>query len=366
MKKIVVVGAGPRGIAIVLQALSKGFDVTVIDDRPLYTWSYPFLIEDMEMRSPITFDLVSYIPELYEFSLAKYLGYSIPPTTDQRFIESCAIKVHRREFYRYMQFLWEYLLPKVTFIPERITAVTPNQVILSNQILDADAIVITTGCERSKNPEWMQYTNIRDKVSPLSDLIKADTTNAKVAVVGSGQGAAETVYFLASKGNQVYWCLKHNPQVSQYPAPAYDSWGYRSALGGYYRRTLTNWRDRLSYLGKVKAWQPTITPYIHSKLQTVKYTQITPTSSDDLQPIFEADYVINSTGFNPDASELPCTFEVEREDYLPQFPRLKEGFRIPGTHIHISGILAIGFDGGRQASLISAGLTAKEIMENIS
>lgn len=362
MKKIIVVGAGPRGIAVVLQALHRGLKVTLVDGKPLHTWNSPFLIADMEMRSPITFDLVSYVSELQPFSLAKFLGHSIAPRGSQRVIEECSIKVHRSEFYAHLHDLWNYILPKVTFVPEAVVSVTPTEVHTATQKLKADAIVLTTGSQRTKTPEWIRNTS--HPIYSLQQLLEINPTQASIAVVGSGQGAAETVYHFADQGNTVYWLLKQTPEVNQYPAPSYLDWGYRSALGGHYR-SLTQWRDRLAYLGKVKAWQPTITPYIASKLETVKYTQITPTSSEDLQPIFEADYIINSTGFNPDAAELPCSFEVPRNDYLPQFPELEPGFRIPATNVHVSGIYAIGFDGPRQASLISAGLTAKEIVETI-
>ena len=70
---ITIIGAGPRGLSLALYALFKNYKVTLIDSNPLHTWASDYLISDLEMKSPLSFDLVTYIKELQEFSLSNYL-----------------------------------------------------------------------------------------------------------------------------------------------------------------------------------------------------------------------------------------------------------------------------------------------------
>lgn len=367
--KIVIVGAGPRALAIAIQLVFKGIQPTIIDPNPIHTWQAPYIIPNIEMRSPITFDLVSYIEEMQGFSLAKFLGKEDAFTISQNQIEANPIKVSRDDFCAYLTYIWRYVLSSSIHIQEPVTLIGKDYVLTPSQRVEADAIVIATGYSSTsrKTPDWVGKTLLINKLTSLSSVIEQAPAGKTIAVVGSGQGAAEVVYLLAAANNQVYWCINRPIKVHQYPAPPYSEWKSKSALGGYYR-SLRDWNARMKYLGQIRQWQPSITPYIDQKLQKVKdrYVQITPTSSNQLQPIFkQADHILLLAGNTPEISSLPTDFPVPVNPYLPNFPDLVKGFRLPDSRHYFTGLLALAFDGPRQASLISAGITAQEIVQDI-
>ena len=59
--------------------------------------------------------------------------------------------------------------------------------------------------------------------------------------------------------------------------------------------------------------------------------------------------------------------EVPTNSYISNLPDISNHFKINTIkgNWYVSGILATGFDGSRQHSFISAGITAKEIIEDI-
>lgn len=365
--KITVVGAGPRGLSVALYALHKQHKVTLIDPLPLHTWTSNYLIEDLEMRSPVTFDLVTFIEELQEFSLFRYLGYALSFSNIQSTIEACDIKVTRKEFCDYLNWIYTYISKKAKIIKQTVVSVEGNNVKLSNgKLVKGEAIVFCTGYKgKENNPSWLSKTNFSNKRIRLTNVLNSpnDYINKKWLVIGSGQGAAEQVNYFSSLKGDVYWAVKKIPKVNQYPAPNYQLWGSKSALGDYYRR-LTNYKERLNYLAKVKQWQPSITPYISSKLQSANYKQIIVKDYSEVNNL-EVDYVSLASGVTPNINSLPML--VPSNPYLANFPDITNHFKInyPNTNWYISGILATAFDGPRQHSLISAGLTAKEIIEDI-
>lgn len=366
---IVIVGAGPRSLAIALDLVRQGIRPTIIDPAPIHTWQAPNIIPDIQMRSPVTFDLVTFREDLQNFTLASFLNKEIPFTNSQKEVEQCEIPVFRDQFCEYLQHIWNYVSAGSTVIQEKVVSIKENSVVTDTQEIEADKIIIATGYTSTleKPPVWVIGTPLREKVVPLSFLIKNKPINKRVAIIGSGQGAAEAVYMAASNHNTVYWCVNHTINVHQYPAPPYSAWKKLSALGPYYR-TLKNSDDQLSYLSKVKQWQPTITPYIAEKLETVKdkFTQIFPTSSNNLEDIFEQlDHIVVLSGNLPNINLVPFAKEVQINPYIPNFPLLGKGFKIPETNFYFTGLLAIGYDGPRQASLISAGITAQEILQDI-
>ncbi len=366
---IVIVGAGPRSLAIALDLVRQGARPTIIDPAPIHTWQAPNIIPDIQMRSPVTFDLVTFRKELQNFSLTSFLGKDIPYTNSQREVEQCEIPVSRRQFCEYLQHTWEYVSAGSNFIQEKVISIKESSVVTETQEIAADKVIIATGYTSTleKMPTWIAETVLRDKIIPLPALIENLPVNQKIAVVGSGQGAAEVVYLLASHLNTVYWCVNHETRVHQYPAPPYSEWKSLTALGPYYR-TLKNSDDQINYLNKVKQWQPTITPYIAEKLKEVagKFTQIFPTSSNNLEDIFkQLDHIVILSGNIPDINLVPFDREIQTNPYIPNFPLLDKGFKIPETNVYFTGLLATTYDGPRQASLISAGITAQEIIQDI-
>ena len=355
---LIIIGCGPRGLSLALYALHKGVSVTIIDSEPLKSWSSTEIITDLRMRSPASFDLVTGLEELQDFSFCKFLGQDFPFTDNQFIIENYHYTSTREEFYNYLQFIFNYLKDKVTLVKENVKSIYSDHVITESGIKhEANLIAVCTGVQaESKVPEFIKLSNYQDKVINLSQLMKTYLVNKNILVVGSGQGAAEIVEYSARLGAKVSWSFNKEAKVTQYPAPSTCDWGALSALGNHYTKLKTS-AKRLQYLMKVKGWQPSITPYINQKLNKVKY-------SKDLPNLKEVDYIILSTGLEVDFKKLPFQVDIQADLNLPLYPRLGSGFRSCSTpSIAFSGNLALAYDGPRQGSLISAGFTSKAIID---
>ena len=367
---ITIIGAGPRGLSVALYALHKNYKVTLIDPKPLHTWTSDYLISDLEMRSPLSFDLVTEVKELQKFSLANYLKLDYTFNSNQTTIEANKTKVTREQFCSYLQWIYSYLQDKITIVKQTVVDVQENKVYLNNStVIDSNAVVFCTGYQGKPNiPNWLANTSMLNKQIKLFTVLqnKNNYLNKKWLVVGSGQGAAETVEYLGNLPSSVTWVTTKQAKASQYPAPTYSNWGSKSALGDYYKK-LTNYKDKLDYLKKVKQWQPSITPYIADKLKQVNYQSLQVNSYNDISNL-NVDYVVLAAGITPSINSLPTTTVIPTNFYLPNFPDIANNFKInlPNCNWYVSGILATAYDGPRQHSLISAGLTAKEIIEDIN
>lgn len=374
-----IIGGGPRGLSIALYALHKGYKINLIDPSPIHTWSTGNIISDIEMRSPITFDLFTYIEEMKDFTLAKYLGIDIPFTTNQSIIESNSIKVTRPQFCNYLNFIYNIISTNsnTTVINKEAIDVIDNSVVLKDGTkINGDAVVFCIGFKGvDKNPHWLKDNKINSKNITLYKVLSSPNNyiNKSWLVIGSGQGSAEIVNYLITniKGN-VTWSVNKSPIVYQYPSPDHMLWGTRSALGDYYSK-LTNIQTKLDYLSKVKQWQPSITPYINNQLQLVKdkYNIINIKDYTQLSSLVY-DYTIISNGLKPSIKSLPVnSIIIPGDKYISNFPDISSSFRLNLGSVnnkcnwYVSGLLATAYDGPRQASLISAGLTSKQIIDNL-
>ncbi len=354
--KIIVVGGGPRGIAVALYALSKGASITVVDPHPLSSWEYPNILPKLEMRSPMRFDLVNYVPELAAYALTTYLEHQVPYTEEQAELESY-YPVQREQFIQYLQWCWQCLSGEIEVLKESVLSLTNKSITtVEGTKLEGDAVILAPGTT-TITPEWLKKSSFNQLIMPLQEALTSNLTNKRLAVIGSGQGAAELVVELGQH-NSVFWCQKHTPKTSQFPAPSYQEWGHASALSPYYSQ-LRSWERRLTYLMQVKQWQPSITPLVKQKLESTLYTVQKLESSLDLV----VDHVVLAAGIKGRLEALPLMPSVRRNDYLSDFPDLANFCMSNG--IYITGPLATAYDGPRQASLISAGPTAKTIVEDI-
>lgn len=376
--KIIVVGAGPRGLAIALQASLNNIPTVIIDDQPNFSWTSPNIIPDIIMRSPITFDLTTYIPELQQYSLANFLGIDCKFSTKQKDIESNNIRPTREQFISYLNYIYSLLKhnSNINFIKSKVKSIGADyvEVEVEEGIYYSKHIVLAIGSSFSKVkvPYWIDLSKFKDKIVSLKDIVKSEQVSAgKFAVVGSGQGAAETVYHLAKQSNKVFWLLNKPLKTSQYPVPDYTIWYNKSALGEYYKMISTLERKE-QYLREVKSWQPSITPYIKKQLELHEdnIEILTPSSTLEIEYIFNnINFIIVSTGFNLNVNNLPFNFKefsLELDNINSNFPKLVKGFKSSNvSSLYFTGALASMYDGPRQNSLISSAITAKEIIENI-
>lgn len=372
MKNILIVGGGPRALAVALYASQfSSIHTTIFDSSPLSSWLAPNIIPDIAMRSPLSFDLTTFIPQLVKYSLIQYMGMPALTKVDQYYIEAYPHYPNRTTFYNYLIEIMSQLKDKgtCTWVKSNVKEIGDNYVITEvDEIFPGEAIVYAGGNKYSKHkvPNWIKQSLLKDKVLPLKEIIDQDNKGSFV-VVGSGQGAAEITHYLAAQELEVYWCVNKEPKVTQYPAPAFTEWGYKSALGNYFRSIPTVLRP--NYIKEVKAWQPSITPYISNKLAQVKFTKFNPTSTKDIETIFnKVEHVVLASGTEPQVNLIPFNpnVNIQVNGAMPTFPKLTKGFRSVSTpSIYFTGVFAAPYDGPRQASIISAALTAKEIVETL-
>lgn len=367
--KITIIGGGPRGLVVALYAYIKGLEVTVIDKLPIHTWKPPYILSDMIMRSPLSFDLTTGVEELKEYSLSKFLGYKEQETKTQKQLEEHSIDITRREFSGYLEYIYNTLahLLKVKFIYEDVISIKSDKVITESYNVESDYIVIAVGGRYTKQkiPYWVNQTKLKEKVVSLVDLIRQPIREKEIGVIGSGQRAAETVYDLVNGGNKIYWCINKEQRITQYPAPSYVDWRNRSALGGYYRG-LRSIEKRQEYLKQVKEWQPSITEDIAQKLQehsnSIKI--IKPETTQSIEELNRVERIISFCGQTPDIGSIPFDFDIKQAIEFEGYPELSKGFKSTShPNISFTGVMATVFDGPRQASLVSAALTAKEIID---
>lgn len=360
MKHLVIIGAGPRGLAVALRASKyKDFKITIVDNNPISTWTFPNMLPDIRMRSPITFDLTTFHPDLKDYSLATFLNKKLKAIT-QNEVEENNTYCNRLEFVSYLKFIITQLKKQgVYFARHRIKKVTINKIYSENNIIiPFDYLVMATG---RKTQENKIPTYLRNKtVKTINTIHDNSWFNKDINIVGSGQQSAELVeFFLRQKAN-VTWIQKYSPLISQYPVPSFKEWTYKSALGNYYNRT----HNKNDYLKKVKQWGPSITPLISKRLEKFNYTiLLNPSSTNEIN--LNSEFIL-ATGFNQKLKLLNLDFEIDKNLIDPYLPRINKDFASTShPNIYFTGLLALRYDGPRQGSIISSALTAYTIINNI-
>lgn len=361
MKKIVIIGCGPRGLAMALRASLYNYEVVIIDKDPLITWSFPYMLEDIQMRSPISFDLTTLCYDIQQYSLSNFLNQ---PTTfsNQSEVENCDVLCSRVEFINYLKHIFNTLKtkPNVKFIFDHAIKINDGNITCNTVNVTYDYLIISAG----KNTHCINkpaYLNNKPLIT-LQDLLLKRNKSKYLNVIGSGQQAAEIVEYAARQNLYVNWIQKHTPIIKQYPVPSIQDWGVKSALSSYYS-TLHRSDYKNNYLKEVKEWGPSITPYIALKLEEVNYSIINPSTTQYLNQI--ADNIL-SLGFKQEVKLLDLSFNIDLESQASNFPNIKKDFQSTShSNIYFTGLLALRFDGPRQGSIISAANTANKIMNSI-
>jgi lysine/ornithine N-monooxygenase len=361
-RRVLIVGAGPRGIAIAIEAKQKGYDCVFIDRDPMGSWGDA--APNMVMRSPLSFDLVyPGAPTWAESSLMRYVH---PGSTEplwgenlQKDLEYMGERCTRDVFIAYAKHCLQEL--DMPIIRDRVLKVSKTGVhTAGGEYIEGDLVVVASGLSPiTEVPDWV--LPVSHKLITAREVIDGLPIGT-YAVVGNGQSGAEYCELLARQGNKVYWLVNGVPRVTQYPAPTYIDWGMRSALSGYYR-TIPTAKMKQEYLSQIKVWQPSITPHISTLIQQhgEGITVLDGPGTREGYSSWEAlqrkvTGVLLCTGNKP----APVGY-VEEPNRLSGKITLDRFMASNG--VYHTGLLAIGYDGPRQASFISAGITAKEIID---
>lgn len=361
MKTIVIVGAGPRGLAMALRASLYNYQIIIIDEDPISTWRAPNMLENIQMRSPISFDLTTLCPDLNNYSLSTFLNLSTKYTSQEE-VENCDILCSRYDFINYLKFIYLELAKRknVKFIFKKAYSISANYINCFNEKVTYDYLIICTGINNHKI-EYPAYLQNQPLIN-LKQILNKQYSSKYFNVIGSGQQSAEIVEYLARQNLYVNWIQKHTPTIKQYPVPSIKEWGIKSALGPYYS-TLSKSNDKNNYLQEVKKAGPTITPYIALKLEDLNYSIIKPTTTEYLNNVA---HNVLALGFKQEIELLPFDFEIMKDCQAVNFPNIDKNFRSSSNNnIYFSGLLALRFDGPRQGSIISSALTANNIMCSI-
>ncbi len=361
MKHIVILGGGPRGLAVALQAALSNYQVSIIDTHFLSTWSFPNMVDNLQMRSPKSFDITTLNPNLYNYSLSKFLNIPIQTKclTD---VENINIFCSRINFYNYLQYVIKILKQlNVRFITTKINTInTHNLITEKNSIINFDALVIATGrlTQTVKTPSFLKNQNVT-----IENIYNTDWNNKEVYIVGDGQQSAEYVNYLCSQKAKVTWLIKKDPIVSQYPVPSHKEWGVQSAFSNFYKDQYTQ-SEKNIYLENVKKWGPSITPYINNLISKYSINVLKDIKTTKELNIYNP--FILATGYEQDIDLLNFSFNLKRDKYNNKLPSISKHFQSTSNpNIYFTGLLALRYDGPRQGSILSSANTAKTILNSI-
>lgn len=359
-KKLVILGAGPRGLAVALRATTrKDLDIYVVDKHPLQTWSIPNMLPNIKMRSPISFDLVTFQKDLQQYSLHYFLKGTINLLHTQKDVELNNEFCSRVEFVDYLTHTIKVLKQKgVTFVKHNYKLIQKEYVQLCCNIqLPYDYLVVATGSETNE-PNIPSFIRNK-KIYNIQDVLNNSWSYERCNVIGSGQQAAEVVLHLIKERASVVWLQNQEPKINQYPVPSYKLWGMGSALSGYFR----NVTNKDEYLSKVKQWAPSITPEIHNQLKLYKTFTTIPLSTKDVD--MDRKFVVTAGNKNSFKS-INWDFDIQEDRVHPRYPLITKNFASESnSNIFFTGLLALHYDGPRQGSIISSGITASEIINSI-
>jgi hypothetical protein len=361
-RKALIIGAGPRGIAVAIEAKHRGYDCVLIDRDPMGSWDYA--APNMVMRSPLSFDLV--YPGAATWDTSSLIRYIQPSSVEplwgeclQRGLEYMPERCTRDVFIAYARHCLQEL--DVPIIRDRVLKVSKTGVhTMGGGYIESDLVVVASGLSPiTEVPAWVEP--VSHKLITAREVIERVPIGT-YAVVGNGQSGAEYCELLARQGNKVYWLVNGVPKVTQYPAPTYIDWGMRSALSGYYR-TIPTQVMKQEYLMQIKAWQPSITPHISTLMQQ-HGTAITVLDGPGTREGYSSWESLRRkvTGVLLCTGNKPSLVGYAEEPNKLLGRLVLDRFMATNGVYH-TGLHAIGYDGPRQASFISAGITAKEIID---
>ena len=364
-KTLVILGAGPRGLACAIQALKykEKFNIYIIDPTPISTWKFPNMVINMKMRSPITFDLVTYQKDLEEYSLSNFLGI-LTKKDNQEMLESNTTFCSRAEFVDYLEYCKNKLIKEgINLIKNKPLEISRTEIKFNKTQINYNYLIIATGkyTEEIVTPNYLKGLT----TCVCNDMYTSDWNNKRVYVVGSGQFSSEIVDYLTDNiRSQLYWVTKYNQKIEQYPVPNFKHWNKLSALGTYYYKNLDIYSGGSNYLALTKKWGPTLTPHIKKQLDS-KSTKFGITDPLNI-PLDKSSIYVLALGRKQNLYKLPFNFRFPNSITRENVPNVTKDFNTYlYPNIYFTGQLALEAGGPQQGSIISSGFTGDIIMRSI-
>jgi hypothetical protein len=343
-KTLLIAGGGPRGLACAIEAIGKFSSIYIIDSAPTDSWNSLSTVANFELRSPVSFDLVTYSLTKRDWSLSTFLYKEDIFFTTQRDIEKDSRRVNRAEFYNYICWIKKKLQDNnVQFIYTNLLSIDNSTAHTQSGDIKFDYLILALGSKEKQVPSnLLKYKRIDNK-----DLIENEYKS--LLIIGSGQGAYDIASYLYNKGVRVGLYITKDAKINQYPIPDYSLWKARTALGPYCS-TLVSTVSKQRYIDSVKSWGPSITPNNqHLLLDIPIYKNINVTE------------IINKYD-NRFVSRVGVTpiniLNIKQTD-------INRNFRLLDTNIFVSGPLTTLYDGPRSNSIISSSKCAVQIIKEI-
>jgi hypothetical protein len=326
------------------------------------SWTGGYIPLEASLRSPVSFDLVSLTEhQSGPWSLAAYLGFPGVASTLVAHEEDNR-SVTTSQLLGYLQTVASNLNVEVN---NRVFSIQPGYVVnTQNGPRPTKNVIMATGyLERPRR------TGIAQEIHMHDYWLNKPRTH-RLAVIGTGQGAADLILDAIKNGAHVTWFTSRKPKAARYPVPTTADWGTKTAFGEYYLSLAE--LDRPAYLKNIGQWQPSIIP---SALQAIESS---PQCTIELGPVpaLQADGQLNgqrydaivcARGFLYDVGLIGMlqNLPIAREPRLPTHPRLSLSFQSSSPGLYFTGRPAFYVDGPRQESIISSGPTANRIVHDI-
>ena len=343
-KTLVIIGGGPRGLACAIEGLNKFKSIYIIDEHPTDSWNTISTVANFQLRSPISFDLVTYSNNK-EYSLSKYLFNEETTITNHKDIEEDSRRLNRVDFFNYLCWVKDKLQNNnVSFIYTNVLSIYNNYITTNNGDINFDYLILAQGTKEKELPSNLYKYRRTTNIDILNNNYKS------ILVVGGGQGAFDIASYLHTKNINVGLYIKKIPKISQFPAPCYNIWKERSALSNYCS-SLISIEARIRYVKTVKDWGPSITPNNEYLLNTISIH--IDENIDNIMSQYSNTF-ISRIGVNP--------INILNINPLTD---INKNFNIKNTNIYITGPLTTVMDGPRTNSILSSSSTAIKIIGDI-
>lgn len=364
---LTIIGNNDRALSLATVAKKNGIDVTIVGK-----YERQLSLPNEVLRQSINWDFVTGLerPKYDAWRMDYFLKANRNYQSQGDIEEDPFIK--REVWDKYVSTCVSMLRASgIRFIDKEISQYSTKYIRFIDGSLERhDNVCIALEPTVREQPLYIEQENF-DRIIPM---MWTHTHPCKLLVIPTGNEdyAMRASMYLREQGHDVTYLLYRSEDIkhSDYGVPGFKEWGYKSALGPYYRDFIRDDGFQDSYLSKIEAFKPSIRREVLkdfrvSGVKTLKYDSLNSLASLKWAiELEDFDYYVDLRKLSVSIKKLPpndCTLPLREK---PQYPLMMEGMRSPNG-VYYTGALAERFDGPRQNYMLSAGLTSLEIVEDI-